>query len=304
MPRLRPERRAMLSIFAPQRSQRWPEGRPPPPEKAPMLLPAGLGLAPGTALATMGSCFASEVRTWLSSRGCRVLGLGPEGLDPPRPIFNPASLRQEAERAFGRFEPVERFWWTSKGRQEFLLDPYLHNAAFASISEAETALRDYRADLAETFRKADLIFLTLGLAECWQSKKDFAVFSAVPPVDVFDPARHGPALLSAVEAENHLHRTVSLLLRNGRGKIVLTVSPIPLLATFRKIPAGMADRESKAILRMAAVDVAEAFRGQVYYFPSFEIIRSLGRRAWMKDGRHVSRWGVAQVMRQFERWAA
>jgi len=308
--RARPNRIGTLDHIAPHRSQRWPRGWPPPAEERPEIVPAGIGLRNDWPVATMGSCFASEVRRWLWGHGYSVLGLkdqdGNGAIEyPPRPFYNPASIRQEVERAFGTFEPAERVWRTVAKGKRVWLDPYRHNATFESRKTMEDELKTYAADLRRMLLGSKLVVLTLGLAEYWHSRKDFAAFSAVPPADVFDPALHAAALMSGGEAENHLHRTVSLLLRPpGPDHIILTVSPVPLLATFRSVAVQEADRESKRILKRAAKAVTAGYGGQVHYFPSFELVRSLGRRAWKPDGRHVSAWGVAQVMQAFERWAA
>ena len=309
MPNPRPDRIGTLDRIAPRRSQRWPRGWPPPAEERPEIVPAGIGLRDDWAVATMGSCFASEVRKWLWGHGYSVLGLkdknGTGAIEyPPRPCYNPASIRQEVERAFDSFVPAERAWTAEAGGVRMLLDPYRHNATFASAESVDEELKAYAADLARMFREARIVVLTLGLAEYWHSRKDLAVFSAVPPAGVFDPKRHASALMTSDEAEGHLHRVASLLFRcAGTERIVLTVSPVPLLATFRPVPVQEADRESKRILRRAATAVTADFVGKVHYFPSFELVRSLGRRAWRPDGRHVSPWGVAQVMQAFERWA-
>ncbi|MBT5241152.1 MAG: hypothetical protein HN793_11255 [Rhodospirillaceae bacterium] len=61
-----------------------------------------------------------------------------------------------------------------------------------------------------------------------------------------------------------------------KAKVVLTVSPIPLIKSFR--PGGSAfveDCVSKSIMRVAATMVMSQSIPDVFYWPSFEIVRWL-----------------------------
>src|SRR5690606_5228208 len=90
---------------------------------------------------------------------------------------------------------------------------------------------------------------------------------------------------------------------NPGARILLTVSPVPLIATHQEDQHVLAATSySKAVLRVAAGEVAQG-NPQVSYFPSFEIITSAHSRGayFEPDLRGVREIGVAHVMRVFSR---
>jgi hypothetical protein len=89
---------------------------------------------------------------------------------------------------------------------------------------------------------------------------------------------------------------------NPTAKVLLTVSPVPLIATYEKRHVWVSTTFSKAALRVAA-DVAERTFQQVTYFPSYEIITSpaAGGRYYCDDLRQIRDVGVRHVMRLFSK---
>jgi len=83
-------------------------------------------------------------------------------------------------------------------------------------------------------------------------------------------------------------------------RILLTVSPVPLIATYEKRHVWVSTTYSKAALRVAA-DEAERRFEEVIYFPSYEIITSpaAGGKYYADDLRQVTDLGVKHVMRVF-----
>jgi hypothetical protein len=81
----------------------------------------------------------------------------------------------------------------------------------------------------------------------------------------------------------------------------LTVSPVPLTATYTDEHVLVATTHSKAILRAAASAVVTEF-ANVYYFPAYEIITgNFSRGRYFEDNlRTIAPEGVAHVMRVFE----
>ena len=304
MLRVRPDRIGALAGQVQSPRQRWPQTRA---ITSTAIVRPGAGrslLGPDRPIATLGSCFASEVRKWLVEKKYPISGTGPDGRYSPRPLFNTASIRQEVERAFSVFAPSERVWHTTAEGRPVWLDPYRHNSTFVSESTITMELTAVEEELRNMFLAARLIILTIGQAEIWHSKDDGAVFSAIPPKDVLDPARHGWRLMDYEENVANLNRTLELLAENApAAHIVLTLSPVPLMATFRRMNAVVANGEGKAILRAAIGKAVGTWEGRVSYFPSYEIAQALPRKAFRPDGRHVSAWGVAQIMAAFERWA-
>ncbi len=98
-----------------------------------------------------------------------------------------------------------------------------------------------------------------------------------------------------------LSSVVSLIKKhNPTAKILLTVSPVGLVATAEQRNVVISSSLSKARLRVAADEIVNS-HDDVDYFPSYEIITSpLSRgRYWKPDLREVTQEGVDTVMRIF-----
>jgi hypothetical protein len=93
---------------------------------------------------------------------------------------------------------------------------------------------------------------------------------------------------------------------NPAAQVILTVSPVPLMATATPNAHVLtATTYSKSALRVAAEMVTRAHDG-VHYFPSYEIITGAHARGgyFADDLRNVTEEGVAHVMRLLMRHAA
>ena len=87
---------------------------------------------------------------------------------------------------------------------------------------------------------------------------------------------------------------------NPAARFVLTVSPVPLIATMEDCSVLVSTTYSKSVLRVAAEEVAAAHDG-VSYFPSYEVITGMYTRgAYFAEGlRDVTEAGVQHVVRLF-----
>jgi len=243
-------------------------------------------LEPGDHVVTMGSCFARELRDHLWRRGFASGNIWiPSGLNNTFAILDFVSWCVTGSDAgagfrYDREDDGEIREWLPEGTRE-----------------------RYEARLAD----AGAFVFTFGLAEVWQDRETKGVFWRGIPQEMFDANRHEFRLSSVDENEENIVRIVELIRSvNPHAPIVLTLSPVPLLATFRGRSCVTADAVSKSALRMA-IDAVESrgFEG-VYYWPSFEIVRWLGghlpypafgvpdRRA-----RHVSRYLVEAIIDAF-----
>ncbi len=93
-----------------------------------------------------------------------------------------------------------------------------------------------------------------------------------------------------------------LRLVNPGVRMILTVSPVPLVATFEPRHVLVSTAYSKAALRVAAEVIASS-EPEVCYFPSYEIITGPQARGryYAEDLRSVTPEGVARVMEIFSR---
>lgn len=123
-------------------------------------------------------------------------------------------------------------------------------------------------------RAADVFVFALGLTEAWVSAPDGAVFPACPGTiaGTFDLQRHVFRNFHAREVAQDLEELIDLLREvQPRIRVVLTVSPVPLVATATEQHVLVATTCSKSVLRVAAGEVAQA-KPDVTYFPAYEIV--------------------------------
>jgi arginyl-tRNA synthetase len=81
-------------------------------------------------------------------------------------------------------------------------------------------------------------------------------------------------------------KSIELINQHSKKNILLTVSPIPLEATFTSNNAILANTYSKSTLRIVAEKLKEKF-DNVDYFPSFEIALSGGINNFKFDNVHI-----------------
>src|SRR5262249_21197263 len=150
--------------------------------------------------------------------------------------------------------------------------PQIEPDGLASADDVETARVEHLASVRRLFETLDTLVFTLGLTEAWMSAKDGAVFPLAPGVTGGEP---GDGYIfhnfTAGEVAADLRVFIGELRRvNPRAKAIVTVSPVPLIATYEDRHVLVSTTYSKAALRVAAESVAELER--VDYFPSFEIV--------------------------------
>ncbi len=147
------------------------------------------------------------------------------------------------------------------------------------------------------------MIFTLGLTETWVSREDGVAYPLCPGVagGTFDERRHQFVNLGVVDVIKDLSEAVLFIRERNRGaRFVLTVSPVPLVATAEPRSVLVSTTYSKAVLRVAAEEVAGADE-RIAYFPSYEIITGNHTRGkyFADDLRSVTDEGVRRVMELF-----
>ena len=269
-------------------------------------------------IATAGSCFAQHIGRHLRTQGFAYLDTEPrpEALAPEVAqsfgygvysarygnVYTSRQLLQLLRRALGTFQPQEQPWAKGEG----VVDPFrptIEPEPFSSQHELDQ-MRSYHLDcVAELFSTAEVFIFTLGLTETWQSRHDGAAFPLCPGTEggTFDPALYAFHNLTASEVRQDLETFLAELRAVNPGvKVILTVSPVPLMATATSAQVAVASSYSKSVLRAAAGEMVENHL-DVDYFPSYEIITAPFMKGYFfeSDGRQVSHHGVSHVMKQF-----
>jgi hypothetical protein len=283
-----------------------PDGLVDPVTRAPF------GIGPEDAVATAGSCFAQHIAGHLQRRGHRLLRTEAPPADPAFGLFAAnygniytcRHMRRLLEEAFGLFQPQDGTWQRRDGRFVDAFRPGLHAEGHATAAEVRAAREPHLAAVRQVFETADILVLTLGLTEAWIGA-DGAAYPLAPGIlaSPADPAscRFHNFTLDEVRAD--LLGVLEMLAElNPRLRCILTVSPVPLAATFTEAHVLPASSYSKAVLRVAAEEAAARFPA-VAYFPAYEIITGPQARGrfYAEDLRNVTASGVAQVMAVFER---
>jgi GSCFA family len=213
-------------------------------------------------------------------------------------IYTARQLLQLLKRCLGRFSPVEDRWVENS----LIIDPFRPGLLYKARSEPEfdALTRQHLRLTREAFETATVFIFTLGLTEAWVSKHDGAVFPACPGTvrGTFDPDRHVFKNFSVNEVIADLQEFFDLYKSlNPSVRTILTVSPVPLIATATDAHVVTATTYSKSVLRTAAGEVANC-NPNVVYFPAYEIIA--GPQApdgfYEPDRRNVSALGIEAVM--------
>ncbi len=263
-----------------------------------------------TAIGSAGSCFAMEIAMRLQREGYNYIVAEKD----PHPtesqfskscarwgtIFNTPSFRQLIERAFGE-RHLPKLLWSTKGAQGLqLMDPFREDVIFNSIEEYERDLENHVMACRKALSTCDYFVLTLGVNEVWQLKSDGSVFSRAPWRISTHLVEH--KVMTVDENLRELEEMLRIWRKyNPKIQLIVTVSPVPLHATFRAHEHHViaANAHSKATLRVTAEEFCKRNEG-VYYFPSYESVMYCTENAWEADQRHVSRNAVDKVMQLFE----
>ena len=279
----------------------WPDARRDGRRLEGLVLPAvqpSFRLTGKERVFTAGSCFARNIEHRLAELGFRVparaIALPPEerGSDTANDIlnkYNPHSIVNELIWAFE--QPFDEGSWLEVG-DGLWHDPHLAgNASPAPIER----LRERRAAVTRFFSqlpRCRTIIVTLGLVEAWYDRRTQLYLNTAPPSAVLErePDRFRCDVLSYGEIMAELERLWQLIRKHGhrKSRMLITVSPVPLRATFTGQDVLVANSYSKSVLRAAAGELATRHR-EVDYFPSYEAAMLTARpTAFMEDNRHVA----------------
>ena len=243
-------------------------------------------LTNGSKVTTIGSCFAAELRHFLSTAN-----LGADSFWVPSGLNNTFALRdfiswcvtgEETSEGF-RYERDDngkiKDWLPEESRNEYL--GYL--------------------------KATDAFVFTLGLSEIWRDKETGKVFWRGIPERIFDEKRHEFRQSRVSENVENLRAIVQCIrLINPTAQIIFTLSPVPLKATYKNQSCITADCVSKSTLRVAIDEVMSEKLESVWYWPSFEVVKWVGCHlpypVYGTDDnvvRHVSRYEVMTIIRSF-----
>jgi len=261
---------------------------------------------------TMGSCFVQHLSRFLQRSGLNYFVPEDGDIERGYGVFsarygNLYTVRQAVQlfdRAYGRWQPVDGVWrsgdaWVDPFR------PQVEPGGFSSPDAVEVDREQHLAAVRQVFEESTVLVLTLGLTEGWRDRRDGAMYPVVPGASggEFDPDVHEFINFTVEDVTADLLGLIDRIREvNPDVRFLLTVSPVPLIATYTDAHVLTATTYSKSVLRVAAA-AAESARTDVVYFPSYEVITSVaaGNRYYDDDLRSVTDAGVSHVMRVFSR---
>lgn len=265
----------------------------------------------GTVISSAGSCFATQLAKSFQRREYNYLVTEQlEGRDDGvwvdqgaikgsanfGTLFNTPSLLQIAQKAFGLRDFTR---YLVELAENVLYDPYREGVFFR---DEKSFLGDYDNHIAairRIFLESEVFVFTAGVNECWELD-DGSVISRNPRNGMHGLLKH--KVLSVEDNVRCLRKFYEIVKHyNPQLKIILTLSPIPLLATGRAMTHHVieANTHSKSILRVA-LDSVTAECKDIYYFPSYEYVMECQQDAWKYDHRHLKEEAVEKVLDFFE----
>lgn len=275
-------------------------------------------IRPQHKILTAGSCFAQHIGRELSAKGWGWMNaeLGPRILNEETRqrygydvfsfrtgnIYTTRLLHQWLAWSVDRTR-VDDEVWESDGRYYDPVRPTIEPSGFASQLELRNARTHTLDTIRHAVRSADLFIFTLGLTESWRNRKSGLEYQLCPGTSAghFDSDLHEFVNCGYVEVRENLDAAIALLRQlNPEIRILITVSPVPLVATKSGEHVMVATTYSKSVLRAVAGE-CRASHDFVDYFPSYEIITGIPFRSMFFELnlRSVSHDGVSFVMRQF-----
>jgi len=251
--------------------------------------PARRSITHTTNITAFGSCFAAHISKWLNEHNYIVL------TDKSR--SGDAYVVKCGEGMVNTYTILGQFEWAFEGRVP--KGEFWHGYKAEAFGYDE----DIREHTRDIFLKTDLFILTFGLSEIWYDKPTGEVFWRAIPRDKVDPKRHAFRVATVKENRTNLARIYALIRKHvPKAKVIFTLSPIPLIATFRPVSCFTANTVSKAYLRAAIEGVLQKNEGDgiLHYWPGYEIIMDGFIDKWLPDRRHIKPEILDYLMTLFE----
>ncbi len=211
---------------------------------------------------TMGSCFATNIQKAFVNRKKEL------GISTDKGSDNLLHVPTSVNNSFGI---TQFFEWALENKIDSTSYWYDDNGKYTASSEREK----YQ----EWLKSSDGFIFTFGVSEIWKDLETDKVFWRAVPQDLYNEnkIRYKFELSTVEQNINNMKRLIETIHKNvGNVPIILTVSPVPLLATFRGVSTITANSVSKAILRVAVDSIMNLNLDNVYYWPSYEVFKDVG----------------------------
>ena len=279
----------------------------------PSVPASDLRISPDDRLFAIGSCFARGIELAMLQAGFDVPSYASEFNDFE--LANDQVTGRGFTNKYTTFAIENEIRWALDPEAEFptaslvetddgtVIDPHT-NPTLKWVDRANTL--DRRETIGRVYSRlaqSRVVVMTLGLVETWFDTEAGVYLNMTPSPAMMQasPGRYRFEVTDFAQNRDAVERTGEVLRKYGHPdcQIVVTVSPVPLMATFSGQDVVVANSFSKSVLRAVAGDWSAA-QDNVHYFPSYEIVTGSERGlAWEADGRHVQGPIVQQIMALF-----
>lgn len=263
-----------------------------------------------TKIFTIGSCFAREIEKSL----CEFTNIYMPTLKFVAPQ-NEFDSDAESNHLLNEYTPgtmSQRIIYTCKNKDfghigifklgkatyyDALLAPF--NIHFPVSLERVLQRRKDINELYKDMLDSDLLIVTLGYVESW-IYNDNIFLNAIHPKLLKDTTLNlNFVRLDVNSSFNLLKKAFEMLFKHNKNiKIIITLSPVPIQSTFTSHDCVIANSYSKSVLRIVAELLVDEF-DNIDYFPSYEIITSMGLAAYIEDNVHVKEEVVSNMCEYF-----
>lgn len=249
-------------------------------------------LRPSENVFTIGSCFARNIENQLARLGYQIPSreyvpeeLVGKPLDGFMNKFTPQSMLNEVRWALTPERAPTPEGALLPQEDGTVIDGQLMSKI--NVSPARGLQR--RQEITNVFKgivDCRVVILTLGLVEAWYDKKyDLYLNRTLPEYNSKqEPDRFEFRVLSFDELYAATRELIDTIITKGHPetRILLSVSPVPLTATFTDNDVLCSNMYSKSVLRTVAEHIVTEFSA-VDYFPSYESVMLSDRMSTRKD---------------------
>ena len=291
-----------------------------PPYAIDPLVSTPFKIARHDRVATAGSCFAQEIAHRLQSSGYTYyLAERPPGdmsaAEAERRnyamyscrygnLYTTAQFLQLIDRAYGRFKPQLDYWTRPEdGRFVDPFRPRIEPDGYATIDEMRADREQHLASVRDMLETMDVFIFTFGHTETWRHKPDGAILQLAPGVagGEWDENVYEFYNMTVSEVVRDFLAAVDRIREvNPRVRIILSVSPVGIIATYEDRHVIVSNMAVKSILRAAADEVVRA-RPNIAYLPSYDLVNVSpnAARFYRDDTRRINPHGIDRTMKMF-----
>jgi hypothetical protein len=292
----------------------YPDSSAPPPRRRSLYADESLPYAQvnqfvtrATPIGSAGSCFATEIRSILIKEGFNYVTTEPNDFTCAAwgALYNAPSMRQLVEKAFGLTQTPHLVAVKQHMKSDYtagfdIVDPFRQNVQFKSLDEYEANYQRHLDAAREALLKCEVFILTLGMNEIWYLKSDGSILTRM--LWDLSPALVDRRVPTVQENVDELNRMLEVWRHHNPAiKLIVTVSPVPLHATFQGDHTHViaATCHAKSTLRVAVEEFVRHNR-DVFYFPAYETVMYCTEKPFIADNRHVTPEAVAKVAKLFK----